>query len=98
MESTEVGSADAFMGKPILMQREAAMSRFGGRGFDGAARQHRNQMRTIFGAAVEVAVQSLGGHGETAQDPLGETVLPGPFQPAGAGTAFATGAGDGAPT
>jgi hypothetical protein len=40
------------MRKPISIQQQPAMSRFGGRGFDGAARQHRDQMCTILGAAV----------------------------------------------
>src|SRR6266446_4156742 len=55
------------MGRPILMQRDVAMSRFGVRGLGGASRQHRDQMRAIFGAAVQVAVQSLGGHGQAVE-------------------------------
>src|SRR5258705_9706522 len=81
MASTELGSADAFMAKPILMQREAAMSRFGVRGLDGTSRQHRDQMRAIFGAAVQVAVQSLGGHGQTLEHLVRGTLLQNLFEP-----------------
>src|SRR5258705_10450625 len=96
MASTELGSADAFMAKPILMQREAAMSRFGVRGLDGTSRQHRDQMRAIFGAAVQVAVQSLGGHGQTIEPLLRETLLQSLFEPGGGGHTFRAGAGYGA--
>src|SRR5712672_2602519 len=94
MPSTDVGSADALMGKPIsirlepfrfcLNQNRAPDSCFDAfssrepvstslenalgtanllrrRGFDGAACEHADQMRAIFGAAVQIAVQPLGG-------------------------------------
>jgi hypothetical protein len=44
------------MEKPILMSKKSAVSRFGRRGFDGAPRQYRDQMRPIFGAAVQIAI------------------------------------------
>src|SRR5258705_11339436 len=96
MASTELGSADAFMARPILMQREAAMSRLGVRGLDGTSRQHRDQMRAIFGAPVQVAVQSLGGHRQTRGGPGRGTLVPRFFEAGGAAPRPRGGRGSGA--
>src|SRR6266481_7832330 len=71
------------------------MSRFGVRGLDGAPRQHRDQMRAVFGAAVQVAVQSLGRHGQTIEHLVREPLLQGLFERGEAEHAFGAGAGDG---
>ena len=48
---------------------------FGGRGFDGAARQHPDQMRAIFGAAVQIAVQPFRRHRHAVEHLVRETLL-----------------------
>ena len=59
------------------MQNDAAMSGFAGRGFDGAARQHGDQMCAVFGAAVQVAVEACRGHRQTIEHLGREALLQG---------------------
>src|SRR6202789_3356412 len=95
MASTEFGSADAFMGKTVPKYREWAMSGFSGRSLDRAPRHHRNQMRAIFGTAVQVAVQSFGRHRRPIERLQRETLLQRFPKSGHANPAIAARAGDG---
>src|ERR1700759_2093723 len=82
------------MGKPILLNRESAPSPFGGGGFYSAARQNADQMRTILGAAVQVAVQTLGWHRQPFERLGRETLLQRLLESGDAKHTVGAGAGD----
>src|ERR1700704_1617591 len=93
--STEVGSADALMRKPILTPQQLAMSRLAVRGVDGAARQHGYQVRAILRAAVQVAVQPIGRHRQPVEDFGVEALLQRFLERRDAERSLGAGAGDG---
>src|ERR1700722_15488113 len=83
------------MKEPVLMGREWPMSRFGARGLDGAARQHSDQVRAVFGAAVQVAVQAFCRHGHAIQHLVRKPLLQSLLERADAEHAASARAGDG---
>src|SRR5580704_11093440 len=79
------------MSRPVLI-RSTSLRR---RGFDSATRQHADQMRAIFGAAVQIAVQSVGRNRDAVEHLVREALLQGLFERLGAEYAVRAGAGDG---
>ena len=71
------------------------MSGFAGCSFNGAPCQYRDQMRTIFGAAVQIAVQPFRRHRQSGEHLVREALLLGFFERGDAEHAFGAGAGDG---
>src|SRR4029077_2558727 len=63
------------MGTPIYKLQEAHMSRFSVSSFDGPPRQYPDQMRAIFGTAVQVAVQPLRWHREALEHLVRKALL-----------------------
>src|SRR5258708_4877845 len=88
--STEMGSADALMRNSI-----PAMSRLAVRGVDGAARQHRYQMRAIFRTTVQVAVQTIRRHRQPVEYFGVEALLQRLLERRDAEHALGAGTGDG---
>src|SRR5205807_9603789 len=69
--------------------------RFGGRSFDGTARQHRDQMRAIFGAAVQVAVQAFRRNRQAVEYLVREALLQNFLERRDAEYSVGPGTGDG---
>src|SRR5262245_44668245 len=83
------------MGKPVLEPKEPALSRFSVSSFDRPARQHPDQMRAIFGATMQVAVQPFRGYVDSRQHLWREALLQGLLESGDTEHAVRAGAGDG---